>query len=102
MPANRKWMRQIREVLRQKWALGLSKRQIAAGCGISRPTVGEYLKRTAITLSGRPTGWCAGPTTPAGARRMRDIEALDFEERLGLLVDREITERAARRLQTRP
>ena len=38
-------MRQIREVLRQKWALGLSNRQIAAGCGISRPTVGEYLKR---------------------------------------------------------
>lgn len=38
-------MRQIREVLRQKWALGLSNRQIATGCGISRPTVGEYLKR---------------------------------------------------------
>lgn len=34
-------------------------------------------------------------------QHMRDIEALDFEERLGLLVDREITERAARRLKTR-
>lgn len=38
-------MRQIREVLRQKWALGLSNRQIATGCGVSRPTVGEYLRR---------------------------------------------------------
>lgn len=32
---------------------------------------------------------------------MHDIEALDFEERLGLLVDREITVRADRRLKTR-
>jgi transposase len=38
-------MRQIKEILRQKWLLGLSNRQIATGCGISRPTVGEYLKR---------------------------------------------------------
>jgi len=45
MPAKRKSMRQIREILRQKWALGLSNRQIARGCGISRPTVGEYLRR---------------------------------------------------------
>jgi len=32
---------------------------------------------------------------------MPDIEALSFEERLGLLVDREITERQDRRLKTR-
>jgi transposase len=38
-------MRQIREVLRQKWGLGLSNRQIARGCGLSRPTVAEYLRR---------------------------------------------------------
>src|SRR6056297_2355255 len=45
MAAKRKSMRQIREVLRQKWALGLSNRQIATGCGLSRPTVAEYLRR---------------------------------------------------------
>lgn len=33
--------------------------------------------------------------------RVHDIQALDFEERLGLLVDREITVRAERRLKTR-
>ncbi len=38
-------MRQIREVLRQKWGLGLSNRQTARSCGISRPTVAEYLER---------------------------------------------------------
>ncbi|MCH8071903.1 MAG: winged helix-turn-helix transcriptional regulator [Proteobacteria bacterium] len=38
-------MRQIREVLRQKWGLGLSNRQIARGCGLSRPTVAKYLRR---------------------------------------------------------
>jgi len=32
---------------------------------------------------------------------MPDIESMDFMERLGLLVDREITERASRRLKTR-
>jgi DNA replication protein DnaC len=34
-------------------------------------------------------------------QQMHDIEALDFEERLGLLVDREITVRSERRLKTR-
>jgi len=33
--------------------------------------------------------------------RLPDIEQLTFEERLGLLVDRELTERQDRRLQTR-
>lgn len=40
-------MRKIKEVLRLKWINGLSNRQIAATCGISRPTVSEYLRRTA-------------------------------------------------------
>jgi len=34
-------------------------------------------------------------------QQMHDIETLDFEERLGLMVDREITVRAERRLTTR-
>ena len=38
-------MRKIREVLRLKWAKGLSNRQIAASSGISRPTVSEYLRQ---------------------------------------------------------
>ncbi|MEN7974045.1 MAG: IS21-like element helper ATPase IstB, partial [Verrucomicrobiota bacterium] len=33
--------------------------------------------------------------------QMADIDALSFEERLGLLIDREMTEREDRRLQTR-
>jgi transposase len=38
-------MRQVREVLRLKWAIGLSERKIAHGLGISRPTVAEYVRR---------------------------------------------------------
>ena len=34
-------------------------------------------------------------------QHLPDIDALSFEERLGLLVDRELTEREDRRLQTR-
>ena len=45
-------MRQIKEILRLKWALGLSDRQVARGCGLSRPTVSSYVRRaTACGLS---------------------------------------------------
>jgi transcriptional regulator with XRE-family HTH domain len=40
-------MRKIKEALRLKWERGLSNRQIAAACGVSRPTVSEYLRRLA-------------------------------------------------------
>ncbi|MEZ5489317.1 MAG: IS21 family transposase [Gammaproteobacteria bacterium] len=45
MPAKRLSMRKIREVLRLKWGNGMSNRRIAAGSGIGRPTVSEYLRR---------------------------------------------------------
>lgn len=52
MPAKRLVMRQVREVLRLKWACGLSDRQIAQSLRISRPTVAGYLRRvTAAGLS---------------------------------------------------
>ena len=38
-------MRQVREVLRLKWACGLSDRQIAHSLKISRPTVADYVRR---------------------------------------------------------
>ncbi len=38
-------LRKIREILRMKWALGLSDRQVAASLKIAHSTVGEYLKR---------------------------------------------------------
>ena len=44
MPAKRLSMRKIKEVLRLN-ASGMSNRKIARSCGISRPTVGEYLQR---------------------------------------------------------
>jgi transposase len=45
-------MRKIKEVLRLKWDSSLSDRQVAKACGISRPTVSEYVRRaTAAGLS---------------------------------------------------
>ena len=44
MPAKRLSMRKIKEVLRLK-AKGLSNRQIAKVCAISRPSVAEYIRR---------------------------------------------------------
>ncbi len=38
-------MRQVREVLRQKWGMGRTLRQIARSCGVSRDTVTEYVRR---------------------------------------------------------
>ena len=45
MPTKRLSMRKIKEVLRLKWANGLSDRKIARSCGIGRPTVKKYLLR---------------------------------------------------------
>ena len=45
MPRKRLSMRQIHEVLRLKWAVGLSERQIAHSLGLSRPTVANYVHR---------------------------------------------------------
>jgi transposase len=39
-------MRQVYEVLRLKWAQGLSDRKIAHRLGISRPTVADSVRRT--------------------------------------------------------
>jgi len=41
-------MRQVREVLRLKYACGHSERRIAAALGISRYTVAEYLRRATV------------------------------------------------------
>jgi transposase len=41
-------MRKVREVLRLRHALGVSERQIAVTVGVSRSTVGEYLRRAAV------------------------------------------------------
>ena len=52
MPAQRLSMRQVREVLRLKWAGGLSDRKIAHSLSVSRPTVAEYVRRAqAVGLS---------------------------------------------------
>jgi DNA replication protein DnaC len=51
-------------------------------------------KLTELRLSGMKEALCEQQDMP-------DIEELDFEERLGLLVDREITAREDRRLKTR-
>jgi DNA-binding transcriptional regulator LsrR (DeoR family) len=45
MPAQRLSMRQVREVLRLKWACGLSDRKIAHSLRVSRPTVAAYVRR---------------------------------------------------------
>jgi transposase len=45
MPAERLSMRKIREVLRLKWDLELSSRQVARSCHIGRKTIHDYLQR---------------------------------------------------------
>jgi len=45
MPRARLSMRKIKEILRLKWHHHLSDRKVAHQCGISRPTVKEYLRR---------------------------------------------------------
>ena len=49
MPAQRLSMRKIREVLRLKFDSDLSNRKISKCCGISRPTVADYLRRLEVS-----------------------------------------------------
>jgi transposase len=48
MPRTRLSMRQVHEVLRLKWAVGLSDRQIARSLGLSRPTIASYVQRAQL------------------------------------------------------
>ena len=48
MPRSRSSMRQIREVLRQKWELGFSTPRIACSCALSRSTVSNCLRRADV------------------------------------------------------
>lgn len=45
MPAKRLSMRKIKEILRLKYEIGLSIRQIARSCSVGKSTVSEYLSR---------------------------------------------------------
>jgi hypothetical protein len=44
MPAERLSMRKTKEVLRLKWHLALTARQVAGSVGMGKSTVGEYLR----------------------------------------------------------
>jgi len=73
MPAERAPMRKVREVLRLRYALGVSERQIAVTVGISRSAVGEYLRRAAVI----------GITWPVPARATLDeIEYFGRQKKL--------------------
>jgi DNA-binding transcriptional regulator LsrR (DeoR family) len=48
MPAERLSMRKVREVLRLRYACGVSARVIARSLGIGRTVVGEYIRRAAV------------------------------------------------------
>ena len=48
MPNKRLPMRKIKEVLRLRYVCGLSEREIARSCNITRSTAGNYLRRAAV------------------------------------------------------
>jgi transposase len=47
MPTERLLMRQIREILRLRWACGLPQRAVARACGVGLGTVSAYCRRAA-------------------------------------------------------
>ena len=47
-------MKKVREVLRLRFAAGMSVRQVAASCRIARSTVGEYERRARAAGLGWP------------------------------------------------
>jgi transposase len=91
MPAQRLAMRQIKEVLRLKWAGGLSDRQIAQSLSVSRPTVAEYVRRAQAAGLSWPLPetlddtalerllFPAAPAPPPGARLVPDWSTVHRE-----------------------
>jgi hypothetical protein len=60
VPARRKSMRKVKEVLRLGFELGLGQRQIARSCGMGLRTVHEYLERAARAGIGWPLAQSLG------------------------------------------
>lgn len=93
MPTGRLTMRRIRDVLRLKFAQGLSERAIAASLGLGKGSVGAYLRRAreAGLSSPLPEGldddslelllFPASPTVPDPDRPVPDWSAIDKELR---------------------
>jgi predicted DNA-binding protein (UPF0251 family) len=54
MPANRKTMRKIKEVLRLKFEADLSHERIAAATGVSKGAVSKYVQRAREVALGWP------------------------------------------------
>jgi transposase len=93
MPTGRLNMRRIRDVLRLKNGQGLSERQIAASLGLSKTTVGTYLRRARRAGLNWPLPdgldddglelllFPAAPTVPDPDRPMPDWAAIDRELR---------------------
>ena len=79
MPAKRLSMRKIKDVLRLCWGQGLSKRKAAGSCGVSRPTVDDYLRRAEAAGLSWPLPaalerllFPPAPAVPAAARGVHD------------------------------
>ena len=60
-------MRRIRDVMRLRYAQGLSERQIAASLGLGKGTVGAYLTRAWVAGSQLTLTICSGPSSGNGA-----------------------------------
>jgi hypothetical protein len=48
MPAERLWIRKVRDVLRLKHTLGMSLRRISEATGVGKTVIGEYVRRAGV------------------------------------------------------
>jgi hypothetical protein len=93
MPTGRLTMRRIRDVLRLRFAQGLSERAIATSLGLGKGSVGAYLRRAREAGLGWPLPdgldddslelllFPASPTVPDPDRPVPDWAAMDTELR---------------------
>jgi transposase len=96
MPAERAPMRKVREVMRLRHALGVSERQIAITIGVSRSTVGEYLRRAAVIgiTWPVPEGMDDGELEAGCSRRHRSMRSRHGRCPIGPTVHRELKRHA--------
>ena len=101
MPTERLSMRDVREILRQKWQLGRSHRQVAESVGASAGAVGETVRRA---KAAGVTSWAAaeGLAPSELEARLYPSVAVTALLSLGDEAILEVVRRTTRRLASQP
>ncbi|MFL9827663.1 sigma factor-like helix-turn-helix DNA-binding protein [Rhodoplanes sp. SY1] len=86
MPTERLSMRQIRELLRLRYSVGMSQREVARSLGLAQGTVSKYVnraRRAGLTWPCRPISTTTSAWRTSSTRLPRSFRATNAPTRTG-------------------